>query len=543
MKSFEIKVTPEKGEAFNRIVDRSPFTIGRHESSALVLDSPQISRIHLEILVEEDSIWIIDQSSNGIWINETRIPAKRKVPWHEKDILKIGPFRLQNTSPSAQAKRQMALDPDKEEKRIEMAGMSVNEIKLLLHKELLRRFDLRYIDYGEKQRDDLRKEVFDKIKLLITEYEDFPNSLNPIQIADELTNDVVGLGPLEVLLIDPAISEIMVVAPDQVFVEKKGRIELTDVSFTSSETLMAVIERIVAPLGKRIDESSPMVDARLHDGSRVNAVIPPLALKGPCLTIRKFSSDPFKIDDLINFGSLTKEMAEFLRCSVMGKRNIIISGGTGSGKTTLLNVLSGFIPENERIVTIEDSAELQLPQKHVIILESKPPNIEGKGAITIRDLVKNALRMRPDRIVVGECRGGESLDMLQAMNTGHNGSLTTAHANNPREALSRLETMVMMAGMDLPSAAIRDQIGSAINLIVQQNRFPDGSRKVTHITEILGLDEDGYIKLENVFTFEQKGYDSEGRIKGELVPTGYIPAYVREIVEMGIKVPENIFKV
>ena len=545
MKSFEIQVASEGGDKTEKIVDKSPFLVGRDASVDLLIDSPQVSRVHLEILQEDNSIFIIDRSANGTWVEGVRLPPKRKIPWQQSDKIKIGPFTIQNMTPAVPLKRKIteSLQLDSKEAALRPIKMTANETKLFIHKELLKHFDLRFVDQTSRSPSELRKEVFDKIRQLINEFEDFPSEINQVEFAQQLTNDVVGLGPLEELLTDSSITEIMVVAPDQVFVERKGRIELTDISFTSPETLMAVIERIVAPIGKRIDESSPLVDARLHDGSRVNAVIPPIALKGPCLTIRKFSTDPFGINDLINFGTLTKEMADFLRVSVAGKRNVVISGGTGSGKTTLLNVLSGFIPEKERVVTIEDSAELQLPQKHVIILESKPPNIEGKGAITIRDLVKNALRMRPDRIVVGECRGGEALDMLQAMNTGHNGSLTTIHANNPTEALSRLETMVLMSGMDLPSHAIREQIGSAINLIVQQNRFPDGSRKVTHISEILGLDEEGFMKVENVFLFEQRGYDAEGRVRGQLVPTGYIPAYVKELIEMGIQVPENIFKV
>jgi len=326
-------------------------------------------------------------------------------------------------------------------------------------------------------------------------------------------------------------------------VEQKGKIVDSKKRFSSNPALMAIIERIVAPIGKRIDESSPLVDARLKDGSRVNAIIPPLALKGPCLTIRKFGTKRLDIDDMIGFGTLSKPMAKFLEVCVRGKKNIIISGGTGSGKTTLLNVIGAFIQPDDRIITIEDAAELRLPQRHVVTLESKPANVEGKGAITIRDLVKNALRMRPDRIIVGECRGGEALDMLQAMNTGHAGSMTTGHANSPEDILRRLETMVLMSGMDLPIRAIRDQIGSAIGIIVQQSRLSDGSRKVMNISEVLGLDDEYNILMEDVFTFEQKGVDAKGKVVGNHMATGYLPSFLPDFKARGIEVPEDLFKV
>jgi pilus assembly protein CpaF len=346
---------------------------------------------------------------------------------------------------------------------------------------------------------------------------------------------------LEELLADETVTEIMVNRKDQIYVEQKGKLTLSEKKFISDEQVRGVIERIVAPLGRRIDESSPLVDARLKDGSRVNAVIPPLALKGPCITIRKFSKKPFKVHDLIRFGSMTNKMGEFLELAVANRQNIFISGGTGSGKTTLLNVMSGFIPEDERIVTVEDAAELQLPQEHVVSLESRPPNIEGKGAILIRDLVKNCLRMRPDRIVVGECRGGEALDMLQAMNTGHDGSLTTAHANSPRDALSRIETMVLMAGMDLPTRAIREQMASAVNLIVQQSRMTDGSRKITYITEITGMEGDK-ITLQDIFLFKQTGYDKEKqKVIGEYVATGMVPKFIDKLRSRGLNVNLEMF--
>ncbi|MBO8171880.1 MAG: CpaF family protein [Bacillaceae bacterium] len=356
----------------------------------------------------------------------------------------------------------------------------------------------------------------------------------------ELIDEATGFGPLNDLLVDDDITEIMVNGPDQVYVEKKGKIELSDLKFRDDQHVMNIIEKIVAPLGRRIDESSPMVDARLPDGSRVNAIIPPLALNGPTITIRKFSSDPFTIDDLISFGTLTQEMATFLDACVKAKLNMFVSGGTGSGKTTTLNVLSSFIPSDERIITIEDAAELQLGQEHVVSLETRPPNLEGKGEITIRDLVRNSLRMRPERIVVGEVRGAEALDMLQAMNTGHDGSLGTGHANSPRDMISRLETMVLMAGIELPVRAIREQIAGALDVIVHQSRLRDGSRKITSITEVLGLEGDTIV-LQEIFTFKQTGVDEEGKILGQLVPTGIKPHFYERLETSGIHIPSSIF--
>ena len=359
------------------------------------------------------------------------------------------------------------------------------------------------------------------------------------RLFEQIVAEILGLGPLEPLLADDSITEVMVNGPKNVFVERDGKIERTNASFESDEHLMRIIDRIVAPLGRRIDESSPMVDARLPDGSRVNAVIPPISLVGPTVTIRKFSRIPLTIQDLIGFGSITPEAVEFLRAAVIARINVLISGGTGSGKTTLLNVLSGYIPNDERIVTIENAAELQLRQEHVVTLESRPPNIEGRGEITTRDLVINTLRMRPDRIVVGECRGAEALDMLQAMNTGHDGSLTTAHSNSPRDSLARLETMVLMAGMDLPMRAIREQIASAIQLVVHEERMRDGSRKVVSITEIQGMEGD-IITMSEIFAFEQTGVE-DGKVIGRLRPTGIRPKFIKQIQAAGIMLPPAIF--
>ena len=360
------------------------------------------------------------------------------------------------------------------------------------------------------------------------------------RIIPEVLAEVLGFGPIEPLLKDDTVTEIMVNNSAQVYIERKGKLELTDVTFRDDAHVMHIIEKIIAPIGRRIDESSPMVDARLPDGSRVNAIIPPLALKGPALTIRKFAKEPYQVDDLIRFGTWTKEIADFLKACVEGKLNIIVSGGTGSGKTTTLNILSAFIPTTERIVTIEDAAELQLRQEHVVTLESRPANIEGKGQITMRDLVKNSLRMRPDRIIVGEVRGGEALDMLQAMNTGHDGSLTTGHANSPRDMLSRLETMVLMAGMNLPDKAIREQIAAAMNLIVHESRFPDGTRKITALTEIQGMEGD-IITLQDIFVYEQKGKDENGRVIGRFRPTGIRPKFMDKLMNSGIQVSNDIF--
>jgi pilus assembly protein CpaF len=376
----------------------------------------------------------------------------------------------------------------------------------------------------------------------IIKQENFSDSLIDVEaLSRDLLNEVVGLGPLEELLADPDISEIMVNRFDEIYIERKGRCTLAEITFSNDKAVLGAIERIVAPIGRRIDESSPMVDARLKDGSRVNAVIPPLALKGCNITIRKFSKNKLVDKDMINYGSVTAEMMKFLEIAVHHAANIIISGGTGSGKTTLLNVLSNYIPEDERIITVEDAAELQLAKPHLISLESRPPNSEGKGAVHIRDLVKNCLRMRPDRIVVGECRGGEALDMLQAMNTGHDGSMTTAHANTPRDCIARLEVMTLMSGLDLPIRAIREQISSAVHMIVQQSRFPDGSRKVTHITEVTGMEGD-IVQLQDIFLFKQDGYDENGKIKGKFVATGNIPDFCQDMAKRGLPVDLSIFR-
>ena len=360
------------------------------------------------------------------------------------------------------------------------------------------------------------------------------------RIVSDLRDEMLGLGPIEALLKDPSITEIMVNGPKKVFIERMGKLQLSGVQFHDDAHVMNIIERILSPIGRHIDESTPLVDARLKDGSRVNIIIPPLALCGPCITIRKFAQKALSVENLISFGTLDRKMADFIRACIQARINILVSGGTGSGKTTTLNVLSSFIPENERIVTIEDAAELKLQQTHVVTLESRPANIEGSGQITIRDLVKNALRMRPDRIIVGEVRSGEALDMLQAMNTGHDGSLTTAHANTPRDALSRLETMVLMAGFEMPVRAIREQISSAIELILQQSRLKDGSRKITYITEVQHMEGD-VITTQDLFRFEQTGMDADGKLTGHFVSTGMQPSFMEKFQTNGVELPEDFF--
>jgi pilus assembly protein CpaF len=407
------------------------------------------------------------------------------------------------------------------------------ELKKLIFKYILR-------ERNEEDIDDIVNDLDSIISEILHENEGKFQIKEWKLLKEEIKNDLTGYGPINPLLMDDSVTEVMVNGPDQVYMERNGKLELSDVQFRDDAHVMNVLEKIVAPLGRRIDESSPMVDARLQDGSRVNAIIPPLSLSGPTITIRKFSKDPFTVHDLIRFGTLTEEMAVFIKACVEAKLNIFVSGGTGSGKTTTLNVLSSFISNRDRIVTIEDAAELQLGQEHVVSLETRPPNMEGKGTVSIRDLVRNSLRMRPDRIVIGEVRSGEALDMLQAMNTGHDGSLATGHSNSPRDMIARLETMVLMAGMELPIKAIRDQISGALDVIIQQSRLKDGTRRITNITEVQGMEGD-VIVLQDIFTFRQSGLDEAGKIIGKLVPTGIRPKFYTKMEQEGVHLPPSIF--
>lgn len=412
------------------------------------------------------------------------------------------------------------------------------ELKSNIHRRLIEEIDLNQL--SEKGGAGLREQIKDAIGHLLMEESALLTMSERDRLVEDILNEAMGLGPLEQLLRDQSISEIMILGPQLVYVERNGKLTESKVRFKDDGHLLQIIDRIVSAVGRRVDETQPLCDARLKDGSRFNCVIPPLALDGPLVTIRKFSKDPLTVQDLINFGSLTDEAAALLQGFVKGRMNIVISGGTGSGKTTLLNVLSSFIPDDERIVTIEDTAELQLQQRHVARMETRPANLEGRGEITMRDLVKNSLRMRPERIVVGECRSGETLDMLQAMNTGHDGSLTTLHANTPRDAIRRMETMVMMAGYDLPQKAIREQIASAVHVIIQASRLSDGSRRVMNITEVVGM-EGEVVLLQDIFHFVQRGMDENHKIIGEFKPTGIRPKFLDVLKAEGIEIDESLF--
>ncbi|WP_341503843.1 ATPase, T2SS/T4P/T4SS family [Gallaecimonas sp. GXIMD4217] len=557
---FDIQVSTSKGTQVGRFhcVHRS-CEIGKDPGNLVVLRGFKISRSHARLRLEDDGIHIQDlDSRNGIRVNDQKHAAFG--PLGKDDVVQIGDYRLKvevtyqaeaSPLPSAEAAAvhhhqsapppQVAEPEPENEPDAEQLSLirERNEWRRKVHRELLKQMDLRRVNVNEMSDEELRGQSEGLVNQILASMA-LPDHIQRQALIKEVLDETVGLGPLEALIADADVSEIMVNCHDQIFFEKKGRLHLSDVAFSDDQAVLGAIERIVTPIGRRIDESSPMVDARLKDGSRVNAVIPPLALKGPCITIRKFMQNRLGSQDLVNFGSMSPAMADFLEVAVKHKRNIVISGGTGSGKTTLLNVLSNFIPENERIVTVEDAAELRLGQPNLVSLEARPPNQEGKGAVEIRDLVKNCLRMRPDRVVVGECRGGEALDMLQAMNTGHDGSLTTAHANSPRDCVSRLEVMVMMSGMDLPVQAIREQIASAVQLIVQQSRFSDGSRRVTSISEVTGI-EGATVQLSEIFRFQQTGIDPDGRVTGYFTATGTLPEFYEKLRDRGLQVKLDIF--
>jgi pilus assembly protein CpaF len=560
--SFSVILT-EKGGATQRLDFVSEeITIGRVDENDICLPKGNISKKHTKIVVKDGKIIVLDlKSTNGTYVNGTKVAGPQVITPIDKVyigdfILNVEPPDLEELvddapeysgvdarSPSAAATGPApAKAPVK--KRPASASEEYAGTLNLVTDRLVEAMDLRRLDIDALGSEELRKKVEGTVRQIVTKM-DSSGEIDPHVDREELVRDVLneslGLGPLEIYLADESVSEIMVNSPTQVYVEREGKLVRVDKAFSSPQAVLGVIERIVAPLGRHIDESSPLLDARLADGSRVNAIISPLALKGPCITIRKFKRDLLTSDNLIDFGTLTPQMAEFLETCVKVRRNIVISGGTGSGKTTLLNVLSSYIPERERIVTIEDAAELRLPQDHVVSLEARPSNSEGKGQVTVRDLVRNSLRMRPDRIVVGECRGGEALDVLQAMNTGHDGSLTTLHANSARDALSRLETMVLMSGMELPVRAIREQIASAVNLVIQQTRFADGARKVTAISEISGMEMD-MIAMQDIFTFKQEGFDGEGKVVGKFVATGFVPRFYDDLQRRGIPVNMEIFR-
>jgi pilus assembly protein CpaF len=542
--------------------------IGRGEDNLVILQGWNIGREHAMLSVRKGGVFIEVLGGRApVVINGARVQGEHG-PLRREDIVIIGSYRLrvlvdQDEAapvrvPQRAANAPVHLDPVASPPAVEPPAAPVTGLPATLqpsadmlawrtrvHQSLVRQMDLRRVDVRGMTDDDLRQKTSSLIEEIIErEFADeLPRTINRRRLAKQVLDEAIGLGPLEDLLADETVTEVMVNCSDDIYIERAGRIEKSEVIFTSDKAVLAAIERIVAPLGRRIDESSPMVDARLADGSRVNAVIPPVALRGPSISIRKFSKRRLLGEDLLKFGSLNEQMLEFMQVAVRERRNIVVTGGTGSGKTTLLNILSNFIPDHERIVTIEDAAELRLSQPNLVAMEARPANLEGKGLITIRDLVRNSLRMRPDRIVVGECRGGEALDMLQAMNTGHEGSLTTAHANSPRDALSRLEVMVMMSGMDLPMTVVREQIASAIDLIIHQRRFPCGSRKITHISEITGI-ESGTIQAQDLFTFRARDQGGPGgKVRGEYAATGAVPEFYEELADRGVPVDLSIFKI
>ena len=558
-----ILTTLINGERESRELTAGTYLIGRGESCRIRFLSPVVSERHAILTVRDGKAVLEDlHSANGTLVNGE--PVEEAVILDSGMVVQVGSGMLRvseetegDASGAAAAGRETwdggetgdgerAADAATDGKGLAHADPFRElrrNVQTQIQHELLKRMDMKKLTVQGVDRSGLEESARDKIHGIIDEVianGRLPAGIDPARLEEDVFNEAMRLGPLEELLADDSVTEIMVNGPAQVYVERRGKLELSDCQFSDDASVLAVIERIVAPLGRRIDESQPYVDARLSDGSRVNAIIAPLALSGPTITIRKFAKKALTPADFIRFGTWTANAAAFMKLCVTLRKNVIVAGGTGSGKTTLLNLLSGYIPHAERIVTVEDAAELRLQQPHVVRLEARPPNIEGKGAVTIRDLVKNCLRMRPDRIIVGECRGGEALDKLQAMNTGHDGSLTTVHANSPRDVVSRLETMVLMSGMDLPSRAIREQIQSAVDVIIHESRMSDGTRKVTAITEVTGM-EGNQIVMQDIFAFQQTGVGADGKIIGSLRPTGAIPTWIDQVRRRGLEIDMGMF--
>ena len=574
-----ILTTLVNGARQSRELGEGTYFIGRAAACAIRFDSPDVSERHAILTVRDGVCYLEDlHSSNGTFVNGE--PIDGMVTLDGSLVVQIGENMLRVSESeddeedggeadgvetcgrggrAADEYGGRAVDeyggrprppeeygdpqPPEETTAVDPLRKLRKDVQEQIQRELLKRMDMKRLTIQGVDKEELEETARAKIREILDEVVAngrLPEGIDPIRLEDDVFNEAMRLGPLEELLADDTVSEIMVNGPDKVYVERGGRLVLSDCQFTDDASVLAVIERIIAPLGRRCDESQPYVDARLPDGSRVNAIIAPLALSGPTITIRKFSKKALTVADFVRFGTWTHNAAEFMKLCVLLRKNVIVAGGTGSGKTTLLNLLSGFIPHTERIVTVEDAAELRLQQPHVVRLEARPPNIEGKGAVPIRDLVKNCLRMRPDRIIVGECRGGEALDMLQAMNTGHDGSLTTVHANSPRDVISRLETMVLMSGMELPSRAIREQIASAVDIVIHESRLSDGSRKVVAISEVTGL-EGNQIVMQDIFAFKQSGVDANGRILGVFAPTGAIPTWYDQLAGRGIVCDPKMF--
>ena len=537
-----------------RPLEDGAWFVGRGPMCPVRLDFPDVSERHALLNVSRGVATIKDlRSANGTYVNGELLTDEVRLGGG--DVVQIGESLLRvsdDTEEESAAAPETAepSEPSQEENLDAQPPLPPDPFRELRHsvqeqiqRELLKRLDMKRLTLSGIDQAELEAKAREKIGQIVNEVlanGRLPAEIDPGRLEEDVFNEAMRLGPLEDLLADDTVSEIMVNGPGKVYVERHGKLQLTDCQFMDDASVMSVIERIVSPLGRRIDESQPYVDARLPDGSRVNAIVPPLALSGPTLTIRKFSKKTLTAEDFVRFGTWTPNAAEFMKLCVHLRKNIVVAGGTGSGKTTLLNLLSGFIPSDERIVTIEDAAELRLQQPHVVRLEARPPNIEGKGAVTIRDLVKNSLRMRPDRIIVGECRGGEALDMLQAMNTGHDGSLTTVHANSPHDVVSRLETMVLMSGLELPSRAIREQIASAVDIIIHESRLSDGSRKVVAISEVTGL-EGERIVMQDLFVFEQTGLTEDCHVAGVFKPTGAMPTWFDQLAGLGWRVDPRMF--